>query len=67
MPFNGVLRDNGAIQLATHTGYVYSVVLDAFGIHPFGRDFHVGIPDDWYAVFPPRIQRSGQLRIVQSI
>jgi hypothetical protein len=66
-PVNGVLRDNGAIQLVTHTGYVYSEVLDAFGIYPYGRDFHVAVPDDWYAVFPQRVQCFGQLRIVESI
>jgi hypothetical protein len=66
-PFNGVLRDNGAIQLVSHTGYVYSEVLDAFGIYPYGRDFHVAVPGDWYAVFPQRIQHFGQLKIVQSI
>ena len=66
-PFNGVLRDNGAIQLETHTGYVYSEFLDAFGVYPYGRDFHIAVPDDWYAVFPERVQRSGQLRIVESI
>lgn len=66
-PFNGVLRNNGAIQLDAHTGYVYSEFLDAFGIYPYGRDFHIIVPDDWYAVFPQRVQRSGQLRIVESI
>jgi hypothetical protein len=66
-PVNGVLRDNGAIQLDTHTGYVGSEVLDAFGVYPYGRDFHLAIPDEWYAVFPERVQPSGQLRIVQSM
>ena len=66
-PVNGVLRDNGAIQLNTHTGYVFSEILDAFGVYPYGRDFHLAVPEDWYTVFPERVQRSGQLRIVQSM
>jgi len=66
-PVNGVLRDNGAIQLDTHTGYIGSEVLDAFGIYPYGRDYHLAVPDDWYATFPERVQPSGQLRIVQSM
>ena len=66
-PVNGVLQDNGAIQLDTHTGYVGSEVLDAFGVYPYGRDFHLAVPDDWYTVFSERVQRSGQLKIVQSM
>jgi hypothetical protein len=66
-PVNGVLQDNGAIQLDTHTGYVGSEALDAFGVYPYGRDYHVAVPDDWYAIFSERIQQSGQLRIVQSM
>jgi hypothetical protein len=66
-PFNGVLRDNGAVQLDTHTGYISSEVLDAFGVYPYGRDFHVPVPDDWYAIFPERVQRSGRLKIVKSM
>lgn len=66
-PFNGVLRDNGAVQLAAHTGYVGSEALDAFGVYPYGRDFHVTVPEDWYAVFPHRVQRLGQLKIVQAM
>jgi hypothetical protein len=66
-PVNGVLQDNGAIQLDAHTGYVGSEALDAFGVYPYGRDYHVAVPDDWYAIFSERIQQSGQLRIVQSM
>ncbi len=66
-PVNGVLRDNGAIQLDTHTGYVFSEVFDAFGVYPYGRDFHLAVPEDWYTIFPERVQRSGRLKIVKSI
>jgi hypothetical protein len=67
MPVNGVLRDNGAVQLDTHTGYVAAEVLDAFGVYPSGRDYRVTVPDDWYTVFPERVQDSGQLTIVESM
>jgi len=66
-PVNGVLRYNGAVQLETHTGYVGSEVLDAFGVYPYGRDFHVTVPEQWYAAFPERIQRAGRLKIVRSM
>jgi hypothetical protein len=66
-PVNGVLRENCAIQLDTHTAYVGSEVLDAFGVYPYGRNFHVAVPDDWYAIFPERVQPSGRLKIVQSM
>jgi hypothetical protein len=66
-PVNGVLRDNGAVQLVTHTGYIYTEVLDAFGVYPFGRDFRVAVPEDWYAVFGEREHLAGTLTGVDAM